>query len=144
MSLPPAMRAALLAAVASVPVVCGSAAWGAEPRESVSPVFQAALPRGPDHTFTAVVVQLPPGARAAPHRHGHAFVFAYVLEGQVRSQLEGGRAQTYSAGQSWSEPPGAHHLLTENPSAAEPAKMLVVFISRPGDALKTDDMKDKR
>jgi quercetin dioxygenase-like cupin family protein len=107
--------------------------------ETVSPLMQQDLPNVPGKTFTSVIVAFPPGGRAAPHRHGQAFVFAYVLEGSVRSQLDNEPAGTYATGQSWSEPPGAHHLVTENVSATLPARLLVVFISDKGDPLKSDD-----
>ena len=74
-----------------------------------------------------------------PHRHGQAFVYAYVLQGTIRSQLEGQPAQNYVAGQSWHEDPGSHHVLTENPSTTEPARLLVVFVADTGAALKIDD-----
>jgi quercetin dioxygenase-like cupin family protein len=125
---------ALTWSTAAVPV-------SAEPTktETVSPSMQQDLPNVPGKSFTSVIVTFPPGGRAAPHRHGQAFVFAYVLEGSVRSQLDNEPAVNYAAGQSWSEPPGAHHLLTENVSATLPAKLLVVFISDKGEPLKSDD-----
>jgi quercetin dioxygenase-like cupin family protein len=107
--------------------------------ETVSALTQQDLPNVPGKTFTSVIVTFPPGGRAAPHRHGQAFVFAYVLDGSVRSQLDHEPAGTYAAGQSWSEPPGAHHLVTENVSATLPAKLLVVFISDKGEPLKSND-----
>jgi quercetin dioxygenase-like cupin family protein len=107
--------------------------------ETVSPLLQQDLPNVPGKTFTSVIVAFPPGGRATPHRHGQEFVFAYVLEGSVRSQLDNESAGTYETGQSWSEPPGAHHIVTENVSATLPAKLLVVFISDKGDPLKSDD-----
>ena len=106
--------------------------------ESVTPLAAEVLPDGGGKRFTAVEVRFPPGARAAPHRHGSAFLYAYVLEGEVRSQLEGERLQTYHAGQSWIERPGAHHLVTENKSARL-ARLLVTFISQGSEPLKTPD-----
>jgi catalase len=88
-----------------------------------------------------VEVDFAPGTKADAHRHGQAFVYAYVLSGEVRSQLEGQSARTYSAGQSWFEPPGAHHVLTENLSATAPARLLVVFIAPAGAPLKISDEK---
>ncbi len=114
-------------------------AVGASEAETVAPVFQQSLPNVAGKTFTVVTVDFAPGTRAVPHRHGQAFVYAYVLQGSVRSQLEGQPAQTFTVGQSWSEPPGAHHVLTENPNASEPARLLVVFVADSGDSLKTDD-----
>ena len=101
--------------------------------------FEEALPNVPGKTFTSAIVTFPPAARAVPHRHGDAFVYAYVLEGSVSSQLEGEPARVYHQGENWSEQPGAHHLATENTSTTEPAKLLVVFIATTGEQLKVDD-----
>lgn len=118
------------------PLVCLAAPAGAE---SIQPVFQQALPNVSGKTFTTVTVDFAPGERAAPHRHGQAFVFAYVLGGAIRSQLEGQSARVYQAGDHWAEPPGSHHVLTENARSTEPARLLVVFVADTGTALKTDD-----
>ena len=109
------------------------------PSETLSPLFETALPNVDGKTFTSAIVDFPPGTRAAPHRHGAAFVYAYVLDGIVTSRLEGEPSHTYRQGENWIEQPGAHHVLTENTSRTKPAKLLVVFISRTGDKLKIDD-----
>jgi len=107
------------------------------PTETV--LLKQPLPNVKGKTFTAEIVYFPPSARAEPHRHGSAFVYAYVLEGTVRSQLAGEPVRTYHQGQNWVEPPGAHHLLTENPSPTRPAELLVTFISNTGAKLKIND-----
>ncbi|MEV6904299.1 cupin domain-containing protein [Amycolatopsis sp. NPDC051372] len=109
------------------------------PTETLTPLLQQALPNVQGKTFTSAIVTLPPGARAAPHRHGDAFVFAYVLDGTVRSQLEGQPVSTFQQGQNWIEQPGAHHVLTENTSSTAPARLLVVFVADAGAQLKVDD-----
>jgi len=109
------------------------------PTEVLSPLLQEALPNVAGRTFTSAIVDFPPAARAVPHRHGDAFVYAYVLDGTVRSRLAGQPTRTYLQGQDWVEQPGAHHLLTENVSRTAPARLLVVFISTTGDRLKIDD-----
>jgi quercetin dioxygenase-like cupin family protein len=109
------------------------------PSETVSPLFKGLLPNVKGKTFTSEIVYFPPNARVAPHRHGSAFVYAYVLEGTVRSQLAGEPVRTYHQGQNWVESPGAHHLLTENISRTKPAKLLVIFISNTGAKLKIND-----
>ncbi|GAA1709533.1 cupin domain-containing protein [Streptomyces yatensis] len=109
------------------------------PTETAKPLLQQALPNVKGKTFTSVVVDFPPKARAVPHRHGKAFVYAYVLEGTVRSRLAGKPASTYRQGEYWVERPGAHHVLTENISRTERAKLLVVYVSNTGDKLKVDD-----
>ncbi len=105
---------------------------------SHTPVTSQVLPNDPGRSLTAVVVELAPGAKAASHRHA-GIVFAYVLEGTVRSQLNGGEVIDYRAGQSWVEPPGAEHTLTENPSQTLPARLLAVFIAPRGARLTIYD-----
>jgi quercetin dioxygenase-like cupin family protein len=112
-----------------------------QPTETFRPLLQQALPNVKGKTFTSAIVDFPPNARAMPHRHGKAFVYAYVLEGTVRSELAGKPVSTYHQGENWVEPPGAHHVLTENVSRTERARLLVVFVSNTGDELKVDDPK---
>lgn len=109
------------------------------PTETLKPLLQQALPNVKGKTFTSAIVDFPPNASALPHRHGQAFVYAYVLEGTVRSQLAGKPATTYHQGENWVEQPGAHHVLTENTSPTERARLLVVFVSNTGEKLKVDD-----
>ncbi|WP_371786139.1 cupin domain-containing protein [Streptosporangium subroseum] len=109
------------------------------PSDKLSPLLEQALPNVQGKTFTSAIVDFPPAARAAPHRHGNAFVYAYVLEGSVRSQLGREPARTYRQGENWVEPPGTHHVLAENTSRTQPAKLLVVFISDTGAKIKVDD-----
>jgi quercetin dioxygenase-like cupin family protein len=117
-------------------------ASGISPRagaEEARPVFQHVLPDMPGKELTVVEVAFPPGDAAAPHHHGQAFVYAYVLAGEVESRLDGEPARIFRFGQSWFEPPGAHHVVTRNMSATTPARLLVVFVADEGAALKTDD-----
>jgi quercetin dioxygenase-like cupin family protein len=119
----------------------GAAAAAKPPSETLRPLLEMALPNVQGKTFTSATVDFPPGARAVPHRHGDAFVYAYVLDGAVASKLEGEPLQTYHRGEYWVEQPGAHHVVTENTSPTEPAKLLVVFVSNTGDELKLDDVR---
>jgi quercetin dioxygenase-like cupin family protein len=121
-------------ATPAVPVMASE-----HPSETLTPLIRQALPNIHGKTFTSATVTFPPGARAVPHRHGDAFVYAYVLAGAVRSRLEGGPMRTYHQGENWIERPGAHHVATENVSNIEPAKLLVVFVSTTGERLKIDD-----
>jgi quercetin dioxygenase-like cupin family protein len=109
------------------------------PTETLTPLLQQALPNVQGKTFTSAIVDFPPGAQAAPHRHGEAFVYAYVLEGTVRSQLDDKPVSTYHQGENWVEQPGAHHVVTENTSQTERARLLVVFVADTGAELKVDD-----
>lgn len=89
---------------------------------------QMPLPDSPGRIVTALTIELAPGAVVGPHRHG-GFVYVYLLEGRIRSQLEGQDPVEYSTGQSWTEPAEVLHSRTENPSTTEPAKFLAVIYS---------------
>lgn len=134
---------ARLVGAVSIGVLLIPAAWAADDtslHESIAPQFTRALSNVPGKSFTSVIVTFPPGARADPHRHGEAFVYAYVLEGSVRSQIDDEPARVYRRGEDWSEPPGARHKITENTSRAKPAKLLVIFVAATGAQLKTPDL----
>lgn len=53
---------------------------------------------------------------------------AYVVSGEVTSQVKGEQAITYKAGESWYEPAGSEHLISKNASATKPAKLLVFML----------------
>ena len=58
--------------------------------ETVKQIFSQKLPNVPGKTLTVVQVDYRPGGFSAPHRHpASGFVFAYVLSGTIRSQVEG-------------------------------------------------------
>ncbi|CAN7330878.1 cupin domain-containing protein [Paraburkholderia sp. DD10] len=103
-------------------------------RETVTPAFAEAIANVPGKTMTALVVEYVPGGKSAPHRHGQAFVVAYVLSGAIRSRIDNGEERVFRAGESWTEKPGAHHMVSENASDTEPAKLLAIFVA---------DTKDK-
>lgn len=107
--------------------------------EQVKPLFAHDLPNVAGKTLTAVEVDFAPRTKADAHRHGQAFVYAYVMSGKVRSQLAGEPPRDYRAGQSWFEPPGADHILTQNLSRTHAARLFVVFVSNTGEPLKTDE-----
>lgn len=92
-------------------------------------------------SLEAVTVNYPPGAKSEAHHHAKsAFIMAYVISGAIRSQVEGEPVRVYQAGETWSEVPGAHHTISENASATEPAELLAVFLLDTGDGpLTTDD-----
>jgi quercetin dioxygenase-like cupin family protein len=98
------------------------------PRETVAPAFSYPIANVPGKSITSLIVAYPPGGKTPSHRHGKAFVAAYVLEGSIRSKLNTGEERVYKAGESWTEKPGTLHTLSENASATEPAKLLAVLI----------------
>ncbi|WP_368904781.1 cupin domain-containing protein [Taklimakanibacter lacteus] len=106
----------------------GETAAAARPATIVRPVSCEKLPNVPGKSITTVVVEFPPNAFSPRHRHPGS-VTAFVLKGAVRSQLNGGPAETFTVGQSWFEPPGTIHMFAENASATEPASLLATFVA---------------
>jgi quercetin dioxygenase-like cupin family protein len=134
------LLAALIAAAILAPAAHAEPAPQNGQNAVVRPVFDQPT-NVPGKSLQAVTVSYPPGARSAAHHHANsAFIMAYVISGAVRSQLEGEPARVYHAGETWSEAPGAHHTISENASATEPAELLAVFLLDTGDGpLTTDD-----
>ncbi len=99
------------------------------PAETVTPTFNQRIPNIPGKSVVAAVVDHPPGGASPAHRHApYAFILAYVLSGRVESSVDGSPVRTYGPGESWSEPPGAHHSVSRNASATQHARLLAVFV----------------
>jgi quercetin dioxygenase-like cupin family protein len=98
-------------------------------RGKVTVVFDQALPNVPGKSMKGVLVEYPPGGSNPAHTHPKsAFIYATVLEGAIRSQVNDGPVTVYHAGENWSEKPGDHHTVSANASDTEPAKLLAVFV----------------
>ena len=102
---------------------------GSPPRETVTVAADEPIPNLPGKRLVTHIVDYPPGARSAAHRHARsAFIYAYVLTGAIRSQVDSEPVRVYRAGETWFERPGAHHRVSENASDTEPARLLAVLI----------------
>jgi len=108
----------------------------ARPIGSSVPISSKALPNVPGKRVTIVRVTYAPGGYTPAHRHAGS-VTAYVTAGTIRSQLAGGPVDTFKAGESFFEPPGAIHLVSENASSTEPAELIAVFVADEGATLTT-------
>ncbi len=105
--------------------------------DQVKAVLSEKLPNVAGKSLTAVVVNYAPGGKSPSHHHAGS-VFAYVLSGAIRSENSAtGPARVYKAGESFFEPPGSEHLVSENASATEPASLLAVFVADDGAKLTT-------
>lgn len=103
--------------------------------ERVTKLFAGKLGNAPGKTLTAEVVDYPPGAKSGVHHHAGS-VFAYVLTGRIRSQNSAtGAVKVYKAGETFFEPPGSDHLVSENASPSEPASLLAIHIAEDGAVL---------
>jgi quercetin dioxygenase-like cupin family protein len=132
---------AVIAAGASlIPLTAGPAPHASE-HETVTLLAARSLPNVPGKRLVSVLVHYPPGARSVPHRHaGSAFIYAYVLSGEIRSQVNDEPVRVYEEGEWWFEAPGAHHRVSANASRTRPAKLLAVFIVDAADSeLTTPD-----
>ncbi|HLY58131.1 MAG TPA: cupin domain-containing protein [Stellaceae bacterium] len=95
----------------------------------VTVVYQHELPNVPGKSIKGVLVEYGPGGSSPAHMHAKsAFIYATVLEGAIRSQVNDGPVTTYQAGQSFSELPGDRHAVSANASDTQPAKLLAVFV----------------
>jgi quercetin dioxygenase-like cupin family protein len=95
------------------------------------------LPNVPGKRITVTIVSYGPGQKSGPHHHPGSVV-AYVLSGAIRSENSAtGPVKVYKAGESFFEPPGSHHLVSENASAKEPASLLAVHVADDGTQLTT-------
>jgi quercetin dioxygenase-like cupin family protein len=118
----------------------GQAPGAVGPRSQASKIFEQVMPNVSGKSLTAVIVDYPPGAASPPHHHAASgFIFAYVLSGSIRSQIEGGPVAVYRIGESWWELPAAHHIVSANASPSEPARLLAVIVADTGAQLTTYD-----
>lgn len=106
------------------------ASFAHDPLDQVSEVFNMAIPNIPGKSMIAVQVDYAPGEKTPSHRHERSsFIMAYVVKGAIRSQVNDEPVRVYRAGETWFENPGAHHVISENASDTEPARLLAVFVT---------------
>jgi len=117
-----------IAAACSALLLAGPVA-AHEQHETVTPKFSQAIPNLPGKSLIAVEVDYAPGAASPSHTHAKsAFIYAYVLAGEVESKVGDGPARIYREGEGWAEAPNAHHQVSRNASKTSPAKLLAIFV----------------
>jgi quercetin dioxygenase-like cupin family protein len=137
------MRRDVLAAagVAALSVTgCRAAAANATSllHETVTAVANEPVSNVPGKRLISLIVDYPPGARSLPHKHAaSAFIYAYVISGRIRSAVDDQPPRVYGVGEGWFEKPGAHHVVSENASETQPARLLAIFIVDANDAQLT-------
>lgn len=80
---------------------------------------------------------VPVNAAAPPHTHGGGALVATMLKGKMLNQMvcpddhdpetQGSGPKIYSAGETWYEPPGCHHVRAEN-AGDEEAEFIATFV----------------
>ncbi|GEO37969.1 cupin [Skermanella aerolata] len=113
-------------------------AWSADQKSKVTLVYEHVLPNVPGKSIKGVLVEYQPGGSSPAHSHpSSAFIYATILEGSVRSQVNDGPVMVYRAGESFSEMPGDRHGVSENASDTAPARLLAVFVVDTGETALT-------
>ena len=118
-----------IALLTTAPAMTTSAQDASAGKAKVTLVYDQALPNVPGKSIRGVLVEYAPGGSSPAHLHPKsAFIYATVLAGAIRSQVNDGPVTTYRAGESFSEFPGDRHSVSANASATEPARLLAVFV----------------
>jgi quercetin dioxygenase-like cupin family protein len=81
-------------------------------------------------------VTAPVNAATPPHTHGGGAIVATMIKGKMLNQMvcpehdpdsQGTGPKIYSVGESWYEPPGCHHVRSEN-AGPEEAEFIATFV----------------
>lgn len=98
-------------------------------RAKVTVVFDHVLPNVPGKSMKGVLVEYGPGGSSPAHIHPKsAFIYATILTGAIRSQVNDEPVKVYQAGENFAELPGDRHGVSANASDTEPASLLAVFV----------------
>ena len=123
-----ALPSTMDAVSAIIEPLCANSVSGST-QDVVEPISSHALPNVPGKSIKGVLVEYGPGGFSEAHTHPQsAFIYATVLEGSIRSQVNDGLIKVYHAGESFSEMPGDRHGVSENGSKTKKAKLLAVFV----------------
>ena len=126
------------ASLAALALTVSAAAFAHEgdPSEKVTVLQDQLLKNVPGKKAMMIEVDYEPGQSSIAHKH-QGTAMAYVLSGEITSQVKGEKAITYKAGEYWYEPAGSEHLVSKNASATQPAKLLVFMVLSPDEKVLT-------
>ncbi|GAA3104159.1 cupin domain-containing protein [Rhizobium viscosum] len=117
--------AALALTFVAAPALAAQKAHNAK----ITVVFDHELPNVPGKSMRGVLVEYGPGGYNPAHTHAKsAFIYATVIEGEIKSKVNDGKEKVFKTGENWIEVPGDHHLVSANASKTKPAKILAVFV----------------
>lgn len=107
----------------------GTASLAGDSKSKITLVYDQPLPNVPGKSIKGVLVEYEPGGFSPKHIHPKsAFIYATVLEGEFKSQVNNGPIKTYKAGENFSENPGDVHGVSANASKTKRARLLAVFV----------------
>jgi quercetin dioxygenase-like cupin family protein len=119
----------IVEACAAIVIAAAAPASAQETGQTITPTFQQPITNIPGKSLIAVVVDYAPGGASPSHVHAKsAFIFGYVLSGEIESQVNDGPTRVYRPGESFFETPGSRHPVSRNASKTTPAKLLAVFV----------------
>jgi len=131
-----------MAAVSIIPASAQHGQHTSSKAAKVTLVYDHALPNVPGKSMKGVLVEYGPGGFSPGHLHPKsAFIYATVLEGEIKSQVNDGPVKVYHAGENFSENPGDRHGVSANASDTKPAKLLAVFVVDSGETVLTTPLK---
>src|ERR1700748_3241561 len=107
------IRSIIAAACAAVAIATAAPCAAHGVGEKVTPTFDQSIPNIPGKSLIAVVVDYEPGGASPSHTHAKsAFIFGYVLSGEIESQGNNESRRIYHAGESFYEAPGSRHRMS--------------------------------
>ncbi|QXI20604.1 cupin domain-containing protein [Pseudomonas iranensis] len=121
---------ALHLVAAALAFTLSASAMAHDPSEKITILQEQLLKNAPGKKAMMIEVDYQPGQSSIAHKH-EGTAMAYVLDGEVISQVKGEKAITYKKGQFWYEPAGSEHLVSKNASSTKPAKLLVFMVLAP-------------
>ncbi|UEB93697.1 cupin domain-containing protein [Pseudomonas sp. HN2] len=115
---------------AALAFTLSASAMAHDPSEKITVLQEQLLKNAPGKKAMMIEVDYKPGQSSIAHKH-EGTAMAYVLDGEIISQVKGEQAITYKKGQFWYEPAGSEHLVSKNASSTKPAKLLVFMVLAP-------------
>ncbi len=104
-------------------------ATAAEEPVKITEIFKRDHPEQADKEILVKRIELQPGASAPAHVHP-GMVTGYVESGKLEFQLKDGPLLKLKAGDTFFEPPGAHHMVAKNPDPAVKT-VVIAFVENP-------------
>ncbi|MEK6364599.1 cupin domain-containing protein [Burkholderia gladioli] len=123
------IRSIIGAALVALAVVVALPAMAQGTGETIKPNFDRVIPNIPGKSLIAVTIDYAPGGASPAYAHAKsAFIYAYVVSGEIESQVDDGPKRVYHAGESFAEDPGSIHRVSRNASPTKPARLLAVIV----------------
>jgi quercetin dioxygenase-like cupin family protein len=102
---------------------------------NLKPLLQEPLANTATQEVNVLRLTMGPGAESAGVHQHPGPVFAYVLKGEIETQVDPDPPKIYRAGDVFYEPPMHAHRFSRNPSKTEPAELLVFQVGEQGGPL---------